>query len=112
MMKNILMVAALLSATIACNTPPDKTGNIRLENDADMVAYGKNLFGKYCQKCHGENGASMMGNIPNLTTTKLETEEDISNLIFHGRGNMPAFEEVIGEPEIRAISLFVLSNKK
>jgi mono/diheme cytochrome c family protein len=111
-MRNLFITIVFISSIIACNTPPDKTGSVRLENDADMIAYGKNLFGKYCQKCHGENGASMVGNIPNLTTTKLETEDDISNVIFHGRGNMPAFEDVIGEPEIRAVSLYIISLKK
>ncbi|MEY4876901.1 MAG: hypothetical protein RL708_2050 [Bacteroidota bacterium] len=110
-MKKIFTLLAL-TIVFACNTPPDKTGNVRLENDGDMIAYGKNIFGQQCQKCHGENGASIMPNIPNLTTTKLETEEDISNVIFHGRGNMPAFEDVIGEPEIRAVSLYIISLKK
>lgn len=112
MIKNLCIALALVFSVISCNTPPDKTGNVRLENDADMVAYGENLFSKYCQKCHGENGMSSVGSIPDLTKTKLENEEEISNVIFHGRGAMPAFEEVIGEPEIRAISLFILSNKK
>jgi mono/diheme cytochrome c family protein len=111
-MKQILLFAAFCVA-VACNqAPKDKTGNVLLENDKDMIVYGQNLFGKYCQKCHGEAGESMLPNVPNLTKTTLADAEEIGNVIFHGRGNMPAFEEQIGEPEIRAISLYVVSIKK
>ncbi|MEY2828616.1 MAG: hypothetical protein RIQ33_474 [Bacteroidota bacterium] len=111
-MKQLLIFSTLLIAIACNNLPKDKTGNVLLENDKDMVVYGQTLFGKYCQKCHGDAGESMLPNVPNLTKTALDNADDIGDIIFHGRGNMPAFEEQIGEPEIRAISLYILSIKK
>ena len=110
-MKKILTLCAITIA-FACNTPKDKSGNVSLENDKDMMAYGQTIFAKNCQQCHGEGGVSLMPNIPNLSKTTLVDADAIGNLIFHGKGNMPAFEEKLGEPEIRAVALYVLSLKK
>ena len=110
-MKKILTLSTITIA-LACNTPKDKSGNVSLENDKDMIAYGQTIFAKNCQQCHGDGGVSMMPNIPNLTKTTLLDADEIGNLIFHGKDNMPAFEEKLGEPEIRAVALYVLSLKK
>ena len=110
-MKKILTLS-VISIAFACNAPKDKSGKVSLENDKDMVAYGQVLFSKHCQQCHGEAGVSMLPNIPDLTKTTLADADEVGNLIFHGKGNMPAFEEKLGEPEIRATALYILSLKK
>lgn len=112
-MKKYLVTIVVILAVYSCdNLPKDGTKEVRLENDADMVKYGQTLFSRHCQQCHGNAGVSMMASIPDLTKTALKTEDEISSIVFHGKGNMPAFEEKIGEPEIRAVSLYILSLSK
>ncbi|MCX6352822.1 MAG: cytochrome c [Bacteroidetes bacterium] len=107
--KKSLLVFAFSLSLIACDSlPKGDDGDVELSNDEDLVTYGKTLYTKHCISCHGENGKQENTANPDLTKTKLD-EEDIGNLVFHGKGAMPSFEEKLGEPEIRAVSKYVVS---
>lgn len=50
---------------------------------------GKELYNYYCAGCHGENGkGSFLEGIPANRTTEL-TEAQITELILHGKSQMP-----------------------
>jgi mono/diheme cytochrome c family protein len=111
-MKNKIFALACIFM-IGCNMPKDKSGNFSLENDADMIVYGKNIYIQFCQQCHGENGIpSSSAGFPDLTKTSLDNEDDISNIVFHGKNAMPSFQDKIEEAQIKAVSMYVLSLKK
>jgi mono/diheme cytochrome c family protein len=109
-MRYLIFIIAVLLA--ACNyLPKDNSGNVQVTNDKDLLVLGENIYGQLCMQCHGEGGQSMMPNTPNLSQTNLD-EDEIGNKVFHGKGSMPSFKDKLGEPEIRAVSLFVISFKK
>lgn len=111
-MKKIIYLVSTIVTLAACNSlPSDNSGSVQLTNDKDLVNYGAGIYAKHCVNCHGANGESTITGTPSLKATTLN-EEAIGNKVFHGAGMMPKFEDVLGEPEIRAVSLYVLEFKK
>lgn len=82
----------------------------QVSNETDMAAYGKEIYKTHCALCHGERGNAKIAQSADLTITKMNTTE-ISDLIYHGKKTMPRFAEVLGEPEINAVSNYVLTLK-
>ena len=41
-----------------------------------------------------------------------EYKDEIGDVVYHGRALMPMFNDKLGEPEIRAVSSYVLSLRK
>jgi cytochrome c oxidase cbb3-type subunit 3 len=83
------------------------------EHDAALAAAGATQFMTYCAACHGPDGKGMTAvGAPNLTDAvwlyggDLET---IRTTVVHGRmGQMPAFQDKLGEQRVRLLAAYVL----
>ncbi len=109
-MKKIFFL--FLLALAACNNlPKDNSGKIQVSNEKDELPYGQMVFEKYCVSCHGTGGDGNSNDKANLTKTTLD-QDAIGDVVYHGRALMPMFNDKLGEPEIRAVSAYVLSLHK
>ena len=87
-------------------------------HDAAQAAMGASIFMSSCSACHGQDGK---GNIfvgaPDLTDSiwlydnaRMSLQEDIRQTIASGRsGNMPAWNDRLGEAKVKLLSAFVYS---
>jgi cytochrome c oxidase cbb3-type subunit 3 len=80
---------------------------------AVYVAAGKQMFGKLCASCHGEEAKGSVG--PDLTKPKYKYGDkyaDISKSITEGRpGGMPAFGSQIDHEQTEGLVQFLISIK-
>ena len=97
-------------------------GIIPLANVA-QAADGKNVFQTKCQMCHGAAGA---GNEALARAFKLEPERldlakksvqarsdaELATIVKSGKGNMPAFNDKLGDTDIKAVIQFIRSLAK
>jgi mono/diheme cytochrome c family protein len=80
---------------------------------------GPTIYAAYCARCHGPTGkppASMVAQtgVRDLTTTEIRariTKELVENQVRRGSANtlMPAFEGLITDEQIKAVSAWVAS---
>ena len=82
----------------------------QVSNEKDMLVYGQKIYESQCRLCHGEKGDAAFAGAKDLKQTQLN-ESSIGDLIYHGKGTMPAFKEILGEPEINAVSKYVVALK-
>jgi cytochrome c oxidase cbb3-type subunit 3 len=83
------------------------------EHDAALASAGATPFMTFCAACHGADGKGMTAvGAPNLTDDvwlyggDLET---IRTTVVHGRmGQMPAFQDKLGEQRVRLLAAYVL----
>lgn len=104
--KTYILIVTLAILSVACNQ-----SGVQVSNDDDMLKYGQSIYGRQCVTCHGDSGDAMINNATNLTTIKLDVN-DIGDVVFHGKNTMPPYKELLGEPEIRAVSLYCKSLQK
>ena len=83
-----------------------------LAQDNGAMKIGVRLFANNCAVCHGADGGGNYG-FPNLTDKDWlygGTPEKIKETLLHGRaGNMPPWGPIIGEPNVLAVTEYVLS---
>ena len=85
-----------------------------LEHNADMAAAGEAQYNTLCVACHGLEGEGnpMLGS-PNLNNNVWlygSSAEEIAFTIRHGRnGNMPAFNDILGEEKAHILAGYVTS---
>ena len=82
---------------------------------ADTVdgAYGAKIFSANCAGCH-INGGNIIRRGKNLKMKalkryKMDSVEAISNIVTYGKNNMSAYKDRLTEPEIQAVSTYVLN---
>lgn len=66
------------------------------------AAYGAQLFGQFCERCHGPEGVGG----PIYPDPVWETDEDIEEVIRHGQGAMPAFPQ-LSEAAVTSLRLYI-----
>ncbi len=78
-----------------------------LENkeEATPQQLGAFLYNNSCTSCHGANRQGNPPAFPKLTDVQL-THEEIKDLLFHGKGMMPSFEQ-LGEEQVNNIIAFL-----
>lgn len=92
---------------------PNAETMIRLMNDPDLLAMGKQVFDSaLCASCHGPQSAGLVG--PNLTDDyykNVKTLPDIIHVINEGAGNgiMPAWKTRLDPKEITLVAAYVAS---
>ncbi|MBC6904678.1 cytochrome-c oxidase, cbb3-type subunit III [Saccharophagus sp. K07] len=83
-----------------------------LAQDNAAMKMAVRLFANNCAVCHGADGGGNYG-FPNLTDKDWlygGSADKIKETITHGRaGSMPAWGPIIGEPNVLAVSEYVLS---
>lgn len=127
MNKHKYALVAIVTLVTACvsttSVGPWKAPDFAINNinpvayDVDSVMKGKALFEKHCQRCHGYwgEGNGVIGaaldkkpaNLLRIAGKKAEGE--FAWKIAEGRGDMPAFRQVLSEEEIWHIVNFVES---
>lgn len=77
------------------------------------IAAGKQMYGKLCAACHGENGKGTVG--PDLTASTYKYGKarlDIAKSISEGRpGGMPAFNAQATPEQVESMVEFILTLK-
>ena len=79
---------------------------------ADTVD-GAKIFSANCAGCH-INGGNIIRRGKNLKIKalkkyKMDSIEAISNIVTYGKNNMSAYKDRLTEPEIQAVSIYVLN---
>ena len=69
------------------------------------VAHGKQLFSQYCVACHGENGLGSHGGASLVNAA--QDAAIVINTATNGRGDMPAFRNVLQPEQLRDIAGYV-----
>jgi cytochrome c oxidase cbb3-type subunit 3 len=80
--------------------------------NAEAIAEGQDLYKQLnCYGCHGMRGGGGMG--PNLTDQKWQTgdgsDANLLTQIRDGRGQMPAYKEVLTDEQVWKLIAFVRS---
>lgn len=83
------------------------------EHDAALASAGATPFMTFCAACHGADGKGMAAvGAPNLTDDVWLYGGDVETLretVVKGRmGQMPAFQETLGEQRVRLLAAYVL----
>ena len=85
---------------------------VAVSEDPEANTIGKRLYATYCTQCHGSDARGARG-YPNLTDDDWlwgGKPEDIKKTIMDGRvGNMPAWQEVIGNEGVFNVTEYVRS---
>lgn len=108
-MKRYFVVFIIIIVFASCGEV--STNSAQVSNEDDMANYGKNLYETQCILCHGEKGNAKIAQAADLSLSKLD-ETAIGDRIYHGKGTMPAYKDKLGEPEINALSKYVISLRR
>jgi mono/diheme cytochrome c family protein len=72
---------------------------------------GRQVYEQICQSCHmadAKGGGGAGAGIPALASNpRLASKDYTATLIYHGRGGMPWFNEMLTEQQIAAVSTYV-----
>ena len=69
------------------------------------VDAGANVFKTNCSQCHGEDGGGGHGVGPDITG--FDSADSVANTARNGKGQMPAFGEVLSQTQLRDVATFV-----
>jgi mono/diheme cytochrome c family protein len=95
---------------------PQETSVTKPGLSSEELARAKALFGGKCARCHGTDGrgqtvlGKMLG-VPDFTNGKWwkdhGNDDDLTDLIRNGDGDMPAFRRKLTRPEISLLADYV-----
>ncbi len=74
-------------------------------------ADGAEVYKKHCRLCHGVDGTLGLSGAADLSRSAL-SPRDTRRVIESGRRTMQAFDGVLNEEEIRAVTDYVISLRK
>lgn len=77
----------------------------------DLLSHGKAVYTTYCQVCHGAEGNLGLSGAKNLQVSQL-SEQEVNYIIINGKGNMAAYEKVLSEQEVKAVTAYVITLRK
>ncbi|MDQ3190836.1 MAG: SirB2 family protein [Bacteroidota bacterium] len=107
----VLIVAAYglaeMSKKIVIKEPLDKA--IVIDEEAveyDQLIHGEALYSAYCVQCHGKDGKLMLQEASDLSNTQMDRNE-MMEIIYTGKGRMPAFNQVLTAREMEAVVTYV-----
>lgn len=69
------------------------------------LANAKEIYGKQCATCHGEDGRKGLGNAADLSVSNLAIDQKKA-IILNGKGTMPAFQGQISEQEAEQLAAY------
>lgn len=72
----------------------------------DLSLHGKALFNAQCAVCHGTDGSAGLSGAKNLKKSQM-TNEQILDIINHGKNTMPPMEGKYDEQELKALVKYV-----
>jgi mono/diheme cytochrome c family protein len=74
-------------------------------SDVQLISMGAQVYREYCASCHQANGEGN-ATYPPLNNNPVITSDDPAPaiaLVLHGRGQMPAFQEILSAEQIAAV---------
>jgi quinohemoprotein ethanol dehydrogenase len=79
---------------------------------ADVITHGGEMYGKYCQACHGQAGQARAGLFPNLLRTPLlHTQEGFDQVVLGGgrsEKGMVSFSNVLQPTDAAAVRAYII----
>jgi cytochrome c5 len=81
------------------------------QTNYDINLHGKAIFNGYCIVCHGEDGKLGLNGAKDLSISTL-TDEEIKNIILHGKNGMSPYKKVLTEQEVEAVKNHVKNLRK
>ncbi len=106
LMKRYFVIYLMSLMAVSCGDV--STNSAQVSNEDDMANYGRNIYDTQCILCHGEKGNAKIAQAADLSISKLD-ETAVGDRIYHGKGTMPAYKDKLGEPEINALTKYVIS---
>jgi mono/diheme cytochrome c family protein len=77
----------------------------------DMIAAGEQVYEEHCASCHGEKLRST-GAIPDLKKQRADGRERFDQMVMNGRGQMPAWQGIVGRDELEALWAYIRSRAR
>ena len=74
----------------------------------DRIAAGEQVYEEHCATCHGAKLRST-GAIPDLKQQKADGRARFDQMVMAGRGQMPAWQGIIGPDELDQLWAYVRS---
>ena len=96
-----LLIVGCITGCSGKNGQPGATNN-----NADTKIAAKNLFEQKCIACHGNDGTAGIAGAANLQTISIPDEQIVQS-ISNGKGNMPAFKDILSQDDINAVKDYV-----
>jgi cytochrome c oxidase subunit II len=108
----ILLTASLLLA--ACGTddgpsPQFPEDEEVPETGVDLMQIGQQVYINQCASCHMDNGLGQLPQFPALDGNELVIGDPhpVIEIVLHGRGAMPPFENVLTDEEIAGVVTYI-----
>jgi quinohemoprotein ethanol dehydrogenase len=79
--------------------------------DQAMIEAGEQVYDEHCATCHGEKLRST-GAIPDLKEQRADGRARFDKLVMEGRGQMPAWQGVIGKHELDQVWAYIRSRAR
>jgi quinohemoprotein ethanol dehydrogenase len=79
--------------------------------DQAMIEAGEQVYDEHCATCHGEKLRST-GAIPDLKEQRADGRARFDKLVMEGRGQMPAWQGVIGKQELDQVWAYIRSRAR
>ncbi len=75
----------------------------------DLIAKGETIYANNCASCHMPDGSGMPGTFPAIKGSSIVTGdiEGQIEIMFNGKGMMPAFGQMLSAVDFAAVSTFI-----
>ena len=99
-----LMRRIVLAGLLALTSPASA-------QDAAAIEAGEQLYEEHCQSCHGEKLRSA-GAIPDLRELGANERAKFDTMVMEGRGQMPAWQGIVGPEQLDQLWAYVRSRAR
>jgi quinohemoprotein ethanol dehydrogenase len=97
-MRAIFLASATACVVLACADAPAQ----------DRIEAGEQVYEEHCANCHGVKLRST-GAIPDLKEQKADGRARFDQMVMAGRGQMPAWQGIIGRDELDQLWAYIRS---
>jgi mono/diheme cytochrome c family protein len=77
----------------------------------DPIAAGEQVYEEHCASCHGEKLRST-GAMPDLKGQRADGRARFDEMVMKGRGQMPAWQGVVGREELDQLWAYIRSRAR
>jgi mono/diheme cytochrome c family protein len=98
-MRDLLRIGMVVGAAVL------GIGPARAQSPADA---GRDVYTEHCATCHGER-LNATGAAPDLKLLRADQKAQFDERVRNGKGQMPAWEGMIGDDEIEQIWAYIRS---
>ena len=110
--EQLVSDSVLASSDPVLNELPDTVAQDILEqNKVAISTNAGELFMKFCENCHGENGMKGKFGAANLALSSMGMQQRI-NIISNGKGVMAPYKDDMSKEEIEAVAVYLTTLKR